>query len=315
MRHITDEFITLDKPSAITLGNFDGLHMGHRRLIELTKEWAAKENLQSVLYSFNPHPMFLFNHKEHSALILTREEKYRAIEKTGIDLYVEQVFTREFAATSPEGFMDYFFGNLNPKVVVVGENFTFGNRGMGTVDLLQKRGEELGIRVISVPIINIDGERVCSTRIRSCLLDRDVETANKLLLEPYFTQGTVIEGKKLGRTIGFPTINVHADFNKLFPPNGVYATVTYYDGKPYYGVTNVGYNPTVNGQVKVVETFLFDFDKMIYGENVKTNFYKWIRDERKFGSIDELVAQMTKDTQTAKDYFASPDFDVWRDKI
>ena len=314
MRHITDEHITLDKPSAITLGNFDGLHMGHRRLIELTKEWAEKENLQSVVYSFNPHPMFLFNNKEHSALILTREEKLYAIEKTGVDVYAEQTFTREFAATSPEGFMDYLFGDLNAKVVVVGENYTFGSKGMGKVDLLQKRGEELGVRVISVPIINIDGERVCSTRIRSCLVDRDIETANKLLVEPYFILGTVIEGKKLGRTIGFPTINIKADLIKLFPPNGVYASMTFYEGKTYFGVTNVGFNPTVNGQFKVVETFLFDFHKMIYGESVRTNFYKWIRSEQKFGSVEELMNQMKKDAQKAKDYFDSPEFDIWREK-
>lgn len=313
MRHITDDNITLEKPSAITLGNFDGLHMGHRRLIELTIKWAEKENLQSVVYTFNPHPMFLFNNKEHSALILTRQEKEYAIGLTGVDLYIEQPFTKEFASTSPKGFMDYLFGNLNAKVVVVGENYTFGFKGMGDVSMLVKRGEELGVKVIPVPIINIDGERVCSTRIRNCLIERDIETANRLLVKPYFILGQVIEGKKLGRTIGFPTINIKADLIKLFPPNGVYATMTFYQGKTYFGVTNVGFNPTVNGQFKVVETFLFDFHKMIYGESVKTNFYKWIRAEQKFASVDDLMNQMKKDAQKAKEYFESEEFDFWRE--
>ena len=312
MRHLTDDKVILEKPSAVTLGNFDGLHLGHRKLIELTKEKAKEKNLQSVVYTFNPHPMFLFNHKEHSALILTVEEKEFAMSKVGIDVYIEQPFTREFAATSPEGFMDYLFGNLNAKVVVVGENYSFGHKGLGNVDMLKKRGEEIGVEVIAVPIINIDDERVCSTRIRNCLVERDLETANKLLIKPYFILGKVIEGKKLGRTIGFPTINIKADLIKLFPPNGVYATKTYYNGQTYFGVTNVGFNPTVNGQFKVVETFLFDFHKMIYGESVRTEFYKWIRSEQKFGSVDELMNQMKKDAETAKKYFESEEFDSWR---
>lgn len=313
MRHITDDKVTLDRPSAVTLGNFDGLHLGHRNLIGLTKKWAEKENLQSVVYTFNPHPMFLFNNKEHSALILTMEEKKYAMEQTGIDVYIEQPFTREFAATSPEDFMEYVFNNLNAKVVIVGENYTFGAKGAGNAAMLKKRGDELGVLVIPIPIITIDNERVCSTRIRNCLIDRDIETANRLLIKPYFILGKVIEGKKLGRTIGFPTINIKADLIKLFPPNGVYATRTFYNGNMYYGVTNVGFNPTVNGQFKVVETFLFDFHKMIYGENVKTNFYKWIRAEKKFGSVDELMAQMRKDAQKAKEYFESSEFDFWRE--
>ena len=168
------------------------------------------------------------------------------------------------------------------------------------------------MKVIAVPSVQYEGERVSSSRIRQCLIDKDLESANSMLTVPYFILGTVKEGKKLGRTIGFPTVNIEAHPLKLFPPNGVYATKTLYEGKYYYGVTNIGKNPTVNGTQKIVETYLFDFNKMIYGEELQIFFYKFLRSEKKFESVDELQAQIAVNAEQTRAYFASAEYEHWK---
>lgn len=313
MEHITDGNIEQSAPTAVTIGNFDGLHMGHRALINLTKEFAKEENLKSVVFTFNPHPMFLLKNKVHSALVMAPEEKKYIIESLGVDVYIEYPFDMEFASTEPEKFAnELIFDKLNCKVLVVGENYRFGKKQSGNYELLKELGEKRGVKVIYVPSVLYEDERVSSTRIRNCLVDKDLELANTLLTVPYFIQGEVMQGKKLGRTIGFPTINIVADPVKLFPPNGVYATKTIYNGKVYSGVTNIGINPTVNGKFKVIETYLFDFHQMVYGETLRTHFFKWIRDEKKFPSVEDLRQQMERDAETAKEYFESHEFDKWR---
>lgn len=315
MEHITDTHIEQDCPTAVTLGNFDGIHLGHRALIQLTKEFAAEENLKSVVFTFSPHPMFVFKKKEDFALVMAPSEKKFTMEQVGVDAYVEYPFTKEFAAMSPEQFAsEIVFEKLNCKVLVVGENYKFGCRAGGDYALLKKMGEERGVKVVNVPSVLFENERVSSTRIRKCLMNKDLETANRMLTEPYFILGEVAQGKKLGRTLGFPTINIEAHPLKLFPPNGVYATTTLYKGKMYYGVTNVGKNPTVNGTFKVVETYLFDFHQMVYGETLQTYFFKWIRSEQKFPSVEDLRQQLEKDANSARAYFATNEYDFWREK-
>lgn len=312
MEHIVDRNIEQNIPTAATLGNFDGLHLGHRQLINLTKKYAKEEGLKSVVFTFSPHPMFMLKNKEHSALIMTDKEKKYSMKRMCIDLYIEYPFDAELANMSPEDFANnLIFDKLNCKVLVVGENYKFGRKQAGNCTLLKKLADERGIKVVFVPSVMYEGERVSSTRIRNCLIAKDIEKANRLLTNPYFILGEVIQGKQLGRTIGFPTINIAADKVKLFPPNGVYATRTVYDGKFYYGVTNVGINPTVNGSFKVVETYLFDFHKIVYGERLKTYFFKWIRDEEKFPSVEILKEQLKIDENNAKKYFQSQEFGYW----
>ncbi|OUQ55864.1 riboflavin biosynthesis protein RibF [Tyzzerella sp. An114] len=313
MEHITDTNIEQSQPTAVTIGNFDGLHMGHRALISLTKDFAKEENLKSVVFTFNPHPMFLLKNRVHSALVMAPEEKKYIIESLGVDTYIEYPFSLEFASMEPEKFAnELIFDKLNCKVLIVGENYKFGRKQSGNYQLLKELGEKRGVKVIYVPSVLYENERVSSTRIRNCLIEKDIELANTLLTVPYFIIGQVAQGKKLGRTIGFPTINIVADPVKLFPPNGVYATKTIYDGKVYSGVTNIGINPTVNGTFKVIETYLFDFHKMVYGETIKTHFFKWIRSEQKFPSVEDLRQQMERDAKKAKEYFDSEEFDKWR---
>lgn len=315
MEHITDTHIEQERPTAVTLGNFDGLHLGHRALIKLTKQFAEEEGLKSVVFSFSPHPMLLFKKKEDFALIMAPSEKQFSIEQMGIDTYIEYPFDEEFAAMSAEDFaVKLIFGKLQCRVLIVGENYHFGKGAAGGYETLRRLGEERGVKVIAVPSVLYEEERVSSSRIRQCLIEKDLETANKMLTVPYFILGTVAEGKKLGRTIGFPTVNIIAHPLKLFPPNGVYATKTLYQGKYYYGVTNIGKNPTVNGTKKIVETYLFDFDKTVYGETLQTFFYKFLRSEQKFPSVEELQRQIAINAEQTREYFASEEYAHWKNE-
>ncbi len=313
MEHITDTRIEQERPTAVTLGNFDGLHVGHRALINLTKQFAEEENLKSVVFTFCPHPMLVFKKKEDFALIMAPSEKRFQMERMGIDTYIEYPFDEEFAAMSPEDFaIKLIFEKLNCRVLIVGENYHFGKGASGNYEMLQRMGEARGVKVIAVPSVLYEEERVSSSRIRQCLIEKDLENANKMLKVPYFILGTVAEGKKLGRTIGFPTVNIIAHPLKLFPPNGVYATKTLYKGKYYYGVTNIGKNPTVNGTKKIVETYLFDFNETIYGETLQTFFYKFLRSEQKFPSVEELQRQIGINAEQTREYFASAEYEPWK---
>ena len=316
MEHITTTDIKQNVPTAVTLGNFDGLHMGHRSLINIMKQKAEEKGLKSVVFSFFPHPMFVFGTNSSSrALIMSREEKKTAISKMGVDCYVEYPFTAEFSSTEPEEFARRLFEKLNCKVLVVGFNYHFGKKAKGNHELLEKIGKKYGVEVICVPSVNFLDERVSSTRVRKALLNAEIDLADKLLTVPYFVYGEVVHGKRLGHTIGFPTMNVAADATKLFPPNGVYATKTEIDGKIYSSMTNVGVAPTVNGTDKVVETNVFDFDGDVYGKNVKVSFFEFLRPETKFSSVDCLKEQLKKDVESTKKYFDSAKFDTWRENF
>lgn len=315
MEHITDTNIEQTSPTAVTLGNFDGLHLGHRALIHLTKAFAVEENLKSVVFTFSPHPKFVFRTRDDFALVMAPSEKEFTMGNMGIDAYIEYPFTKEFSDMDPERFVvDILFEKLNCKVLVVGENNKFGRMQAGDSKLLKKLGEERGVKVVTVPSVLYKDDRVSSSRIRQTLVDKNLEDANRMLTEPYFILGQVAKGKKLGRTIGFPTVNIEAHPLKLFPPNGVYATKTLHNGKAYFGVTNIGKNPTVDGTFKVVETYLFDFHETIYGDMIQTFFYHFIRSERKFPSVEALRQQMERDANTARNYFRSQDYDFWREK-
>ena len=274
MEHITDTRIEQSQPTAVTLGNFDGLHLGHRSLINLTKQFAEEQGLKSVVFTFSPHPMLVFKKKDDFALIMAPDEKKFQMEQMGVDAYIEYPFDAEFAAMSPEDFaVKLIFEKLNCQVLVVGEDYHFGKGAAGNYEMLKELGAERGIMVIGVPKVLHEEERVSSSRIRRCLVQKDLEEANQMLTVPYFILGTVKEGKKLGRTIGFPT---------------------------------------VNGTVKIVETYLLDFNEMIYGEELQTFFYKFLRSEEKFPSVEELQRQIGINAEQAREYFASEEYAHWK---
>jgi riboflavin kinase/FMN adenylyltransferase len=294
----------INEPTAVTLGNFDGIHLGHQKLISTVKEYAKRDNLKSVVFSFYPHPVTVFKTKENFSTMLDTREKKFTLDNLGVDVLVQYPFTLDFASLSPEEFFDLLVEKTNCKVLVVGENYFFGKNKAGNHHTLSELGKKKGILVIAIPPIEVDGERVSSSRVRGLIRNADMPEVIKLLNKPYFVIGTVTEGDKRGRTMDFPTINIITSEEKLLPPNGVYLTRVAYNGKLYTAMTNVGVCPTFAGIEKRVETHIFGFNEVIYGAEAMVCFYKWLREERGFASAVELKAQLKKDKALAMELSA-----------
>lgn len=297
----TDDF-QIEEASAVSLGNFDGVHLGHQELIKTVKEYSKKENLKSVIFSFYPHPVEFFGRKGEFVTMLSLEEKKFIIEKMGADVLVLYPFNKNFSTLSPENFMDLLLKKTNCKVLVVGENYCFGKDRVGNLETLKKLGAERGINVIGISSVKIKGVRVSSTRIRGLINYGDMETVAKLLNKPYFVMGKVVHGDERGRLMNFPTANLEPPEKKLLPPDGVYFTSVIYKGKIYYSISNVGTNPTFGKNSRRIETNIFDFNEDIYGEEIIVCFHKRIRNERKFKNIEELVIQLEEDKKMALCY-------------
>ncbi len=229
----TDDF-QIERASAVSLGNFDGVHLGHQELIKTVKEYSKRENLESVIFSFYPHPVEFFGKKGEFLTMLSLDEKKFIIEKMGVNDLVLYPFNREFAQLAPEAFMDLLVEKTNCKVLVVGENYCFGRDRVGNLETLKKLGEERGINVIGISSVKTNGVRVSSTRIRGLINYGDMETVAKLLNKPYFVIGKVVHGDQRGRLMNFPTANLEPPEKKLLPPDGVYLTSVIYEGKTYY---------------------------------------------------------------------------------
>lgn len=302
MKILKDFEIEGEKGSVITIGNFDGLHLGHKKLINTTKKIALEKGFNSVVFSFNPHPLEVLKN-EQFLYIFTQEEKRRELLKERINIFLNCPFNPNFANLSPEEFIDILYEKLNCRVLVVGEDYCFGKNRAGNVNILKKIGEKKGIEVIKISDILVDGERVSSTKIRESLKAKNIKKANLLLNRCYSILGIVSEGNKLGRTIGFPTANIIPEKNKLLPPDGVYITKTIYNGKVYKSLTNIGKNPTINNSIRTVETYIFDFNQNIYGKEIEVLFLEWVRDVKKFVSLEELKQQIAKDTNITAQFF------------
>ncbi len=289
----------IKEPTAVTLGNFDGIHLGHQKLISTVKEYAKRDSLKSVVFSFYPHPVTVFKTKQNFSTMLDTREKKFVLDNLGVDILVQYPFDLDFASLSPREFFDMLVEKTNCKVLVVGENYFFGKDKAGDFRTLQRFGEEKGILVIAIPPIKVGGERVSSSRVRELIRNAQMQEVIKLLDKPYFVIGRVADGEKRGRKMDFPTINVITSPDKLLPPNGVYLTRVALDGRLYTSMTNVGVCPTFAGNEVRVETNIFDFDEVIYGADVMICFYKWLRGERGFASAAELKAQLEKDKRLA----------------
>ncbi len=298
MRVLNSKNIKENEFTAVTLGNFDGIHLGHKKLISAVKDYAEKYSLKSVVFSFYPHPKSLFN-AESFYTIFSPHEKERLVENFDIDVLVQYPFTKEFANMEPEDFAEFIFDEIKCKVLIVGEDYCFGKDRKGNFDLLKKIGDKKDALVIKISSVKDNDIRVSSTLIRECIKNRKFDDAFRLLDKPYFIIGKVIEGNKIGRTIDFPTANIIAPQDKILPPDGVYLTKTMYNGAFYKSLTNIGKNPTVDGKEKTVETYIFDFDKKIYGDEITVCFYDFIREECKFNSIFELKKQIVSDKENA----------------
>lgn len=287
----------------LTIGNYDGLHLGHRRIIERIKLKAREQKGTSMLMTFHPHPLTILKPEKFVGLITPLHVKRRLIEEAGIDVLFIVPFTDEFHLINPELFVDsLLMEKLGIKGLIVGYDFKFGKGGKGNVEYLASKSTEYGFFFEIQAAITLDGEKVGSNRIRKMIQDGDVRKAAAHLGRPYMIEGTVIKGDGRGRTIGFPTINLKSDF-PLIPKRGVYISMVEIDGKKFSAVTNIGYNPTFDGQGLTIETYILDFSQDLYGREIALYFLNRIRDEVKFSSVDELKGRIWKDVETAREYF------------
>lgn len=288
----------------LTIGNYDGLHLGHRRIIERIKLKAREQKGTSMLMTFHPHPLTILKPEKFVGLITPLHVKRRLIEEAGIDVLFIIPFTDEFHLISPESFVDsLLMEKLGIKGLIVGYDFRFGKGGKGNVEYLASKSTEYGFFFEIQAAITLDGEKIGSNRIRKMIQDGDVGKARAQLGRPYMIEGTVIKGDGRGRTIGFPTINLKSDF-PLIPKRGVYISMVEIDGKKFSSVTNIGYNPTFDGQGLTIETYILDFSQDLYGREIVLYFLNRIRDEVKFSSVDELKGSIWKDVETAREYFS-----------
>jgi len=288
-----------------TIGNYDGIHLGHRRIIERVTERARELNGTSMLITFHPHPLHLLKPEKELAAITPLDERKRLIEATGIEVLFVVPFTREFSRMAPEAFVSSILvEKLAIKGLIIGYDFKFGRHGKGDVQLLRAMGTQYGFFVEEVGEIRLDGEKIGSNRVRKLITGGDVAMAAKVLGRPHAIEGTVVRAKGRGRTIGYPTINLKTD-HTLVPRNGVYVTEVEIDGQRFGAVTNVGTNPTFEtGQERSIESFILDYQGDLYDKNVKVIFLERIRDEVKFDGVEALIAQIGNDVETAREHLA-----------
>ncbi|MBQ1274238.1 MAG: bifunctional riboflavin kinase/FAD synthetase [Cellulosilyticum sp.] len=291
------------KECVVVLGNFDGVHKGHQMLFKVARQEAHKKGLETVVFSFYPHPTWVIGNQPKS-LLMSRRDKKRMVQHLGMDVLVEYPFTKEFASISPEEFFTkILIEQLKARVLVVGSNYYFGRDKIGNPSFLKGLGKTYNVEVHVIEAVMEKNQMISSSQIRQLILTGKIEKANEMLGHPYMIVGNVVQGKQLGRTIGFPTINLIADPDRVYPPNGVYATKVKVYSKTFLGMTNIGYNPTVNGEKKMIETHILDFNETLYGEEVEVDFYHFIRPEQKFDSIEALQAQISCDKERVLQIF------------
>ncbi len=294
----------LPKPmmkSVLTIGNFDGVHLGHQALITEVLKRSQASRIPSVVMTFDPHPMKVLHPDRQLKRLFSNEDQQRQFEKLGVDVLVVEPFSREFSQLSPSQYVDGWIINpFHPELLVVGHDFNFGaNRG-GTLSFLGDRAREIGFELLVVPPVSIDGVVVSSSRVREAITKGDVGQAEKLLGRRFYLEGIVEKGAGRGRTIGVPTANLRTSVD-LVPSLGVYAAMAELNGKRYAAAVNIGHNPTfqTEGQVSI-EAHLLDFSSDIYGVPMRIEFVERIRDEQKFSSVNALTAQIKKDVERSR---------------
>jgi riboflavin kinase/FMN adenylyltransferase len=289
-----------------TIGNFDGVHLGHQAVLGQLAEKAAELCLPTVLITFEPQPMEYFVPDKVPARLTRFREKMLALQRYSVDRVCCLSFNDKLAKLKAEDFIEQVLINkLGVKYLVVGDDFRFGLNRTGTFDTLVKAGEKYGFQVVSMHTFEIDAKRVSSTRIRHALEKGDMAGAEKLLGRRYRMSGRVAHGEKFGRELGFPTANVHLH-RHASPVQGIFVVEVFgLDKEPLQGVASVGTRPTVNETKALLEVFLFDFDQDIYGKHIQVSFLKKLRDEEKFASIEKLKQQIQMDVEQAQAYFAA----------
>ncbi|NDL66324.1 bifunctional riboflavin kinase/FAD synthetase [Anaerotalea alkaliphila] len=286
----------LEHPTAVVLGNFDGIHKGHLELLRKAMEFAGQERLKSTFFTFEPHPSFVLAHKEQVDLIYTAQEKMKVVEELGMDYYVEFPFNEEVASMEAQVFVEkVLVEQVKARCIVVGADYRFGRRRMGDVHMLEELSRKHGYTLVVMEKLADHEREISSTLLRQAIREGDIILANELMGRPYFVRGDVRTGMRIGRTIGIPTANLIPPREKLLPPYGVYHTEVTVDGVMYQGLTNIGTNPTVGGEGIKVETFLLDFEGDLYGKTLDLEFLEYLRPEVKFTGLAAMRTQIGKD--------------------
>lgn len=288
--------------TCVTIGTFDGLHVGHQNILNVLINIAKEKKLQSTVVSFDPHPRRVVKDSYDIKILTTIDEKIEILEALGIDNFYLINFTTEFSQQSSDEFVkNYITGRFDAKHVVVGHDHKFGKNRGGDAQALNKLGSQYGFGVTSVDAVKLDDEIISSSNIRKALINGNIEKANAFLGRSYSMKGEVVTGAKRGRILGFPTANLSVgSTNKLIPQNGVYAVGCELNGEKLNGVMNIGYRPTFDDTTELVpEVHLFNFNRLIYGETLKINFIQRIRAEKKFASKEDLINQIELDKKEA----------------
>ena len=295
--HISE--LTSLKHSIVTIGTFDGVHLGHQKIIKRLVELKKRQGGETVLFTFDPHPRkVLFPDQTDLKLITTTQEKCELLQQFGIDHVLVFPFTKEFAQMQAADYVSEIIAKgLKTETLVIGYDHRFGSNREGNIETLKQLSSTYNFKVEEIPAQEINQLNVSSTRIRRAIDEGDVVTANEFLGYPFFVSGIVVKGKQLGRTIGYPTANIFVeDKDKLIPKIGVYAVNVIVENKRYKGMLNVGLNPTTDTDNAIkIEVNIFDFDKEIYGEAIRVEFIKWIRNEEKFANLEELKHALAND--------------------
>jgi len=301
--HGTDN-AEIQRPTVLTLGVFDGLHLGHQLIIRTVAERAKVSGAVPTAITFDPHPRAVLHPASSPPLLQTLDQKVEGFGILGIEQTIVVRFTEEFAQIRAEDFLrDVVSERLQAREVYLGRGFNFGHNREGNIDLLRRVSSELGFVADEAPEVRLRGQRVSSSRIRDLLAQGRVNLARRMLGRPYGVEGLVVRGNERGHKLGFPTANLHPQ-NRVIPAHGVYVTGTLIDGQWRRSVTNVGTRPTFEtGTEPSVETFVINWSGDLYGDVIRVRFLYRLRDEKKFGSLEELKAQIENDVARAENYF------------
>lgn len=290
-------------PLALSIGIFDGVHIGHQSIIKKLNSIAQEKNLESAILTFWPHPRTIFNPNDDLKFLNTIEEKIYLLEKKGVQNLFLKEFDEEFRNLTGEEFVkQVLVEKLNVKHLIIGHDHTFGKNRSGDFSLLQKMSSEYDFEVEQVEAVDFQDKHISSTQIRNALLDGNVKEANEMLGYVYSVSGKVVHGKKIGRTIGYPTANIAADPAKLLPKKGAYIVDVFVKNKHYKGMLSIGTNPTVNGNSLSTEVYILDFNGDIYDEIISVNFRDFLHDEIKFESLEKLIERLDEDKKLTENF-------------
>lgn len=300
-QHTNANTFSGSKNTVVTIGTFDGVHIGHQKIVNRLVNHAE---LDSVILTFFPHPRMVLQQDNTIKLLHTIEEKTSVLEQLGLDHLVIHPFTKEFSRLTAQQFVENILVNqLKAKKIIIGYDHRFGRNRTADISTFKDFGEQYGFVVEEITKQDVDDVAVSSTKIRTALQKGQIEKANAFLGQPYMLTGTIVKGKGIGKTLGYPTANIQIEeAYKLIPKNGVYIVKTNFKGITYFGMMNIGTNPTVGGKSQTIETYFFNMDTDLYGSKMTIQMLKRIRDEKKFASVDQLIEAMQNDEKISINY-------------